>query len=478
LVRLRVDGLVDLVGRTDRQLKIRGFRVDPGDVEATLCGCDEVAEAVVIAERVDGKDALVAYVVPRAPTHASIRATLNNIVKGLPDHMRPTSLRIIDAIPRLPSFKPDVKALERLEDAAFTEPLSLTRPREAPATELEAAILTIWQKALKVDNLGVTDNFFDAGGDSLSAMKVTLEIESQLDLEITLEQIFTSPTVRALCTHAGESNEREPAVILPMRSGQAQGTLYFTHGGFVFSPLSNALNSGISTAFVTMNGARWLNRLVVGRDILDAIDGISRAYAHAIFARHRAGPFYLAGHSFGGILAIETASKLEELGAEPGTVFLFDTYLHGSLHRILYNIRHNRWLYQKMQQFRQGNKRETIRRALFLTRNAFRRSTQSTILENPLVDAEEDLRCLFRDLREEASQAYRGPTGVLASDVVLFRATESVAGRMLKYDPDLGWARSLRANLTIIQTPGNHYSLLAGRHASYVAKKIDDIINL
>jgi thioesterase domain-containing protein len=88
------------------------------------------------------------------------------------------------------------------------------------------------------------------------------------------------------------------------------------------------------------------------------------------------------------------------------------------------------------------------------------------------------LSCLFRDLREEASQAYRGPTGVLASDVVLFRATESVAGRMLKYDPDLGWARSLRANLTIIQTPGNHYSLLAGRHVSYVAKKIDDIINL
>src|SRR5260221_59606 len=122
-------------------------------------------------------------------------------------------------------------------------PLPQTQPREASTTQLEAALLTIWQQLLKVDALGVTDNFFEAGGDSLSAMKMMLEIESQLDVEISLEEIFTSPTVRELCACAVESGKPKQAVVLPIKWGQLQGTLYFTHSGSEFSALSSALTS-------------------------------------------------------------------------------------------------------------------------------------------------------------------------------------------------------------------------------------------
>src|SRR5438477_7902008 len=153
-----------------------------------------------------------------------------------------------------------------------------------------------------------------------------------------------------MCAPVSVAVRPKPAVILPIRSGQSQKTLYFTHSAFDFSALSNALTSDISTAFVTTNGIKWLRQLVGGRDILAAVDRISNAYAQAIFARHQTGPCYLAGHSFGGILALETACKLEERGVAPDIVFLFDTYLHGSIHRILYDIMHNGWLARKSQE--------------------------------------------------------------------------------------------------------------------------------
>ena len=479
LVRLRADGLVELVGRKDRQLKIRGFRVDPSDIESALCRCDDVAEAVVIGKGVDGKDALVAYVVPRAGVHASIRKTLNNAAMGLPGHMRPARFHIIDAIPRLPSFKPDIKLLEQLGNIAATKAASLAQRRDAPETELEATILAIWQRLLKAEDFGVSDNFFEAGGDSLCAMKLILEIEAQLGIEISLETIFTSPTVRELCTHFGESCDRKPAVILPIKSGQSATTLHFIHSGSEFSALSSLLRSDISTAFVTANGTLWLRRLIGGKDIVEAIDRISDAYAQVILAKHRTGPFYLAAHSFWGIIAIEIACKLEGLGAGPGTIFLFDTYLHGSLHRVLHDIRHNGLLFLKVRQLLQGNSHDMGRRALFLTRKAFYRSAQSSIGEKTLADFDEELRVVFRDFREEASQAYRGPTRPLTSQVVLFRATRSVEGRTLKHDPNLGWARPLEENLTIIPTPGDHDSLMREGHVTHVvADEIDRRISL
>jgi thioesterase domain-containing protein len=111
--------------------------------------------------------------------------------------------------------------------------------------------------------------------------------------------------------------------------------------------LSDALTGEISTAFVTPNDIKWLREQIAVGDILATVDRISFAYAKAIAAGHRAECIYLAGHSFGGILALETARKLQELGMASDSVFLFDTYLHNSIHRIRYDIFDNGWLYRK-----------------------------------------------------------------------------------------------------------------------------------
>jgi amino acid adenylation domain-containing protein len=402
LVRLRGDGLAEMVGRKDRQIKIRGFRVNLCEAEAVLRDCPGVADAAVIARR-QGEEAtgLVAFVAPRDSSDATLVAQLKKeLAARLPAYMRPGDIRTIGAIPhlpgfkpdilelerlaaspRLPSFKPDLKMLQSLETSISTKAAPLAQPPEAPATELEEKVLSIWRQLLNLDDLGVSDNFFDKGGDSILAMTLMLEIESQLGLQISLDTIFDHPTVREICISLSESIESKPAVVLPLRSGQSQKTLYFTHSAFEFSLLSDALTSDISTAAVTTNGIKWLRQLIGGGDMLAAIDRISDAYAQAIIARRQTGPCYLAGHSFGGMLAVETACKLEERGAAPDTIFIFDTYLHSSMHRIMYDILHNGWSARKFHEILRGDRHEIARRARFLTRNAFNRLTRSAIFE-------------------------------------------------------------------------------------------------
>jgi thioesterase domain-containing protein/acyl carrier protein len=477
LIRMRGDGLAELVDRKDRQLKIRGFRIDPGDVEAALRRCDDVADIVVAGEKLGATDALVAYVVPRDAASTSIGGRLHKAAESLPRHMRPVRIYTVDEIPRLPSFKPDIKKLQGGEKLVASKP-SLASLRQEPTTEREVKVLSICRQLLKLDDLGLADNFMESGGDSLLAMALILEIEAQLDLEISLDAVFESRSIAELCAVLEEGDEAALAVAFPIKSGVGQRTLYFVHSSFDFSALSDALASAVSTAFITINGAKLLRQLAAGGDTLAAIDRISSEYARAILAKHPTEPCYLAGHSFGGILALETASKLEELGAAPGIVFLFDTYLHNTMHRILYDIRQNGLLYRKFQETMRGNGREIARRLHFLARRGFRRLMPSAMLEEPRTKAEIDVGSMFRDLREEASQIYAGPKRPLTSHTVLFRATRSYAGRALQIDPDLGWARHLGANLTVVMTPGNHDSLLSREYVNYVAGEIDRQIGL
>jgi thioesterase domain-containing protein/acyl carrier protein len=346
-------------------------------------------------------------------------------------------------------------------------------PEKASSAELEAKILLICRQLLRAEDFSVTDNFFDAGGHSLLAMELMLQIETQTGSKTSLETIFTAPTVRELCASIHKSDHRKPAVVLPVRSGSPQRSLYFTHSAFDFSALSAALAGDISINFVTINDIAWLRELVSTKHVLGAIDRISDSYAEAITAKRRGESYYLAGHSFGGILALETACKLEGRGDGPDIVFLFDTYLHSSGHRVLYDILHNGWLTEKIQQVLRGDRRELARRALSSLRKTFNRSASSAIHKKVAARSPAELGIIFRDLRDEASRIYRGPSRALTSRTVLFRATRSLGGRSMKSDPDLGWARILGNNLTIVPTPGDHFNLLGKDGASFIASEID-----
>jgi amino acid adenylation domain-containing protein len=167
LGRWRPDGMLEYVGRVDDQVKIRGIRVEPGEVEAAARSLEEVEDAVVTARTIGLDLLLVAYLTCPAGAQASPTALRIALARTLPDHLVPARIIILERFPLNPNGKVDRDALP---DPATVQPVS-DEPYVAPRTALEARLAAIWVELLGVERVGVHDNFFDLGGDSLSAIR-------------------------------------------------------------------------------------------------------------------------------------------------------------------------------------------------------------------------------------------------------------------------------------------------------------------
>jgi acyl-coenzyme A synthetase/AMP-(fatty) acid ligase len=198
LGRLLPDGNVEYLGRADEQVKVRGFRVEVGEVESVLKQHAEVRECVVTAvETGGGSLRLVAYFVTRAPTLAEPGGLRNFLKEQLPEYMIPSAFVRLEALPLTPNGKLDRKALPE-PDGASREAVE---PYVAPRSELESLIAGIWREVLEVERVGVHDNFFNLGGHSLLMIRVNSRLRETLRAELPVIEMFKYPTVSALAEH-------------------------------------------------------------------------------------------------------------------------------------------------------------------------------------------------------------------------------------------------------------------------------------
>jgi amino acid adenylation domain-containing protein len=200
LGRFLPDGNVEYLGRADEQVKVRGFRVEVGEIESALRRHPEVREAVVTASDDGGTTRLVAYVVSRAP-EASVVAPgdLRSFLKEqLPDYMIPSAFVRLEALPLTPNGKLDRKSLPAADAAASRE---AGEAYVAPRSELERVIADVWQEVLEVGRVGVHDNFFGLGGHSLLLIRVNGKLRDALRAELPVIEMFKYPTVSALAEH-------------------------------------------------------------------------------------------------------------------------------------------------------------------------------------------------------------------------------------------------------------------------------------
>jgi amino acid adenylation domain-containing protein len=213
LVRYRPAGDLEYLGRIDHQIKVRGFRIEPGEVEAALQSHPGVRQAVVAARGEGADRRLVAWLVPdgEAPAVDGLREHLR---RTLPEYMVPTAYRVMDAFPLTPSGKVDRKALPAPEG---TREAASGAAYAAPTDELERALAGVWREVLKVDRVGVDDNFFDLGGHSLLAAQVHSRLAGLLGREVALLDLFRYPTVRSLAAFLGG------AAAAVSRAGQERG---------------------------------------------------------------------------------------------------------------------------------------------------------------------------------------------------------------------------------------------------------------
>jgi amino acid adenylation domain-containing protein len=192
--RYRADGEIDFLGRFDHQVKVRGFRVEPEEIEAVLGGHPAVRQAVVLArEDRPGDRRLVAYAVPREPaavTPAALRAYLR---ERLPDYMVPSHLILLAELPLTPNRKVDRRALPAPEKGAEREPAA------SPRTPVEEVLAAIWSEVLGGnDRIGLHDDFFALGGHSLLATRVVSRVRDAFRVELPLRALFEEPTVAGL----------------------------------------------------------------------------------------------------------------------------------------------------------------------------------------------------------------------------------------------------------------------------------------
>ncbi|SMF89024.1 non-ribosomal peptide synthase domain TIGR01720/amino acid adenylation domain-containing protein [Azospirillum oryzae] len=196
LARWREDGTVEFLGRRDHQVKLRGFRIELGEIEAHLAAEPGVREAVVIAQETGGVTRLVGYLVPAAGHRPDPAAVTAALAGRLPAHMVPARLMVLDAIPVTPTGK--------LDRAALPAPRWETDAQAAPSTPVEELLASLWRDALNAERVGVTDNFFEIGGDSIIALQIVARARAA-GLRITPKQLLERQTIAALAVVAEEA---------------------------------------------------------------------------------------------------------------------------------------------------------------------------------------------------------------------------------------------------------------------------------
>ncbi|MFJ6466861.1 amino acid adenylation domain-containing protein [Streptomyces sp. NPDC091387] len=196
-VRWLPDGQLEFLGRLDDQVKLRGHRIEPGEIESVLlAGPDVTAATVVLREDIPGDKRLVAYVVPdgQAPTAEELRARLR---RELPASMVPSAFVVLDRLPLTPNGKVDRRALPAPGPRSHEDDV-------APRTPAERAVAAAWSEVLGTDVTGVDDNFFELGGHSLLATQVTSRLRTALGVEVPVRALFAAPTVAALAAVVAE----------------------------------------------------------------------------------------------------------------------------------------------------------------------------------------------------------------------------------------------------------------------------------
>ncbi|MEU9497961.1 amino acid adenylation domain-containing protein [Streptomyces sp. NPDC048196] len=229
LARWTADGRLDYVGRADGQVQLRGFRVELGETEAVLAGCEDVSRAVaVVREDRPGDRRIVAYVVgagAAAPDPAALRQFA---ARSLPAYMVPSAIVPLDALPLTVNGKLDRAALPAPGPVA-------PAPGRAPRSTEAELLCGLFAEVLGVDRVGVDDGFFDIGGHSLLATRLVSRIRAVLGAELSVRDVFEAPTVAGLLARMGDKGERRPALrpadprpeVVPLSF--AQRRLWFLH---------------------------------------------------------------------------------------------------------------------------------------------------------------------------------------------------------------------------------------------------------
>jgi amino acid adenylation domain-containing protein len=466
MAKYLADGCIEFIGRVDYQVKVRGFRVEPGEIEFALRQHPSVKDAVVLAKGDrTGVKRLVAYLVPAgaAAGTSELRAFLK---EKLPEYMVPTAFVTMEAFP--------LTANGKLDRAALPEP-EITRADirsrfVAPRNEIEHQLALIWEKVIGIEPIGVTDSFFDLGGHSLLAVRLFTEITRAFGTDLPLAAIFQYPTIEQIAAlihgqgfaHAGDS------LVAIQRAG-SKPPLFFVHayggGVFFYRELSDHL--GPDQPFYGLQSAGLDGK----RHPHDRVEDMAAHYIREIKKIQPKGPYYLGGRCLGAYVAFEMANQLRAQGETIGLLAVLDSYWipQESLSRgrgIMLHLRNlsERGFRDKMGYIIEYSGYRLIKTKMWLTRIASRLCfALGRAVPRFMMDFY--LNVYIPEMHGRVERTYVPP--VYPGPITFFQATAEI-----ERDPRIFWGKLTSEGVEVIMVPASHKDILVEPNVHVLAEKL------
>ncbi len=464
LARWLPDGNIEFLGRIDHQVKLRGFRIELGEVEATLSRHKAVREAVVVLYRGDDNPRLVAYVTlamavdePSSVLHPWLKARL-------PEYMVPASFTVLDVLPLTSNGKIDRRALSRL---SLDDRQLSGRGFIASRSPTELQLTGIWEELLNVHPIGVHDNFFEIGGHSLLAIRLLARIEQAFGKKLPLATLFQEATIEALAIRIRQQVDLPWSPMVPIQPKGSKPPLFVAPpgGGHAMAYMELARYLGANQPFY---GLQALG-LEAGQKPHTTVEDVAAFFLEALQTIEPQGPYYLAGWSFGGLVAFEMAQQLQAQGQQVSFLALLDTWLPSRSPKedhkqdeidVLMTMFAND-ISLSREEIRQI---ESDKQLTYLIGHC----QQLGLL--PLGFGPEDARRILQvsDTYGQAMQRYQ--PRLYRGKIIFFQAGEKLAEA--DGEPSSGWDGFTTEGVEIHQVSGNHRNMVYAPHAQVLAEKL------
>ena len=333
LARFLADGTIACLGRIDNQVKVRGFRIEPGEIEDVLAQHPAVRECAVVArDDVAGEKQLVAYIVAaeQAPSNGQLREHLK---QRLPDYMTPAVFVLLDSLPLTPNGKVDRRALPELS----TSELLPGGQYVAPALPIHEQLVHLWEELLDVRPIGIRDNFFDLGGHSLLAANLITRIEDAFAQTIQPATFVADATIEHLANMLMWHEEPDTrSSLLTLQQDGAKRPFFFLHGDYLRDPVwcvNLARYLGHDQPLYALEPLR-----LEGWQHPPTLSAMAATHVEIVRRIQPEGPYLLGGWCNGALVAFEMAQQLRAAGEQVSVLLLMEPYASELYQRITHSL--------------------------------------------------------------------------------------------------------------------------------------------
>ena len=461
------NGLIEYLGRIDDQIKLRGYRIEPGEIEVAMRKLPGVLNGAVLTRDLGAGKQLVSCVVAEAGQELLPSVLRSQLAALLPDYMVPVIIHLVDELPLTGNGKVDRRALATRFAIEAAPPHS---PSPDASESVETTLLALWRNILHHPSLGPHDSFFDHGGDSLLCLQLTLEIERILGRSIPVGTVYDSPSPAAFASQW--TNLRE-GMVHPVLRGSGPDTPLFHIPGFTGVEKIHPALAGLFS-----ERRPYYDDLVYAgcgdeRMPSERVEEIAAEMVRQIRGVQATGPYCLSGFSFGGLVAYETARQLKAAGENVETVVLWDAVLAHLVmrknHLQIFQSLLKRLAQRCSSALTHGNinvffrKSEDFAKIIWFLDKTLPRVLVGNWLERHIPRYDEVSAACFRAYDRYRPEPYTG-------DVLLFRCTDLDMGILKRIQnlPDLDWGRFVRGALTTHHIDCRHEDLIIEPHASRV----------